>query len=421
MSEQPKQQMSKFVHKLDDRESPRVHKKVGVPVKKAIENLKYFVGARRLKIPRSPQTFNVLKRKRELSHQVSKKAVVRKRPKPSSDDLAEDSFLEQVSRISNGGLLSLGEHSTNQETEDVPLAAYTSEEVALKHRYRSEERYVNEHMECELAAYKEEIEKRFEASSINKGYTFPRTQAKMVSPKQEEACVPGLKTNVYKKILSRFLSQRISIPGQQEAATRKKAVDKRFKSKDTSIDRGESEYSDKKTRLASSRSQPKREGSYGGLVSHRSPQVTQYRKNTTSSEEYAIEYLGTKASSSRNPQTILYRKEFKTQGCKEASSKLFDDGKPPTARPSEYYKTYATMSDKDPSSISSRNYTESSYKVPSIKSPKTSRGKEAKKVTKPGDIASQVKLDLKALTKRHQAAPLKADRKHSRSKTTLHD
>ena len=53
ISEQPKQQMSKFVHKLtvDERESPRNKK---VPVKKAIENLKYFVGARRHVIPRSP-------------------------------------------------------------------------------------------------------------------------------------------------------------------------------------------------------------------------------------------------------------------------------------------------------------------------------------------------------------------------------
>ena len=62
------------------------------------------------------------------------------------------------------------------------------------------------------------------------------------------------------------------------------------------------------------------------------------------------------------------------------------------------------MSDKDPSSISSRNYTESSmsYKVqvPSIKSPKTSRTKEVKRASKPGDLASQVKLDLKALTKK---------------------
>ena len=94
----------------------------------------------------------------------------------------------------------------------MPLAAYTSDEVAQKLRYRSEERYVNEHMECELAAYKEEIEKRFEASTINKGYAFPRGKGP-ISPKPEEDCVPGLKTNVYKKILSRFLSQRISIPG----------------------------------------------------------------------------------------------------------------------------------------------------------------------------------------------------------------
>jgi len=44
-------------------------------------------------------------------------------------------------------------------------------------------------------------------------------------------------------------------------------------------------------------------------MNHRSPQVTK----TTSNQEYAIEYIGTtKAPSSRNPQTILYRKEFKT-------------------------------------------------------------------------------------------------------------
>jgi len=174
MSEQPRQQMSKFVHKLtDERESPRNKK---VPVKKAIENLKYFVGARRLMIPRSPQSFKVLKRKRELSHQVSNKAMV-KRPRKRSGNLPDEcSFLEQPSRISNG-VSTMEEHSTNQETEDVPLAAYTSEEVARKHRFRSEERYVNEHMECELAAYKEEIEKRFEASTINKGYAFPRGSA----------------------------------------------------------------------------------------------------------------------------------------------------------------------------------------------------------------------------------------------------
>jgi hypothetical protein len=137
----------------------------------------------------------------------------------------------------------------------------------------------------------------------------------------------------------------------------------RFKSKDTSIERGESDYSDKKSRLPSSRSQQHKGGSYGGLASQRSPQVT---KNTLSSEEYAIEYIGTaKAPSSRNPQTILCRKEFKTQGYKqtESSSKLIDDGKS-TARPSEYYKTFASVSDKDPSSVSSRNLTESapSYK-----------------------------------------------------------
>ena len=49
----------------------------------------------------------------------------------------------------------------------MPLAAYTSKEMAQKYRCHSEERYINEQMECELQAYKEEIERRFHASQIN--------------------------------------------------------------------------------------------------------------------------------------------------------------------------------------------------------------------------------------------------------------
>jgi hypothetical protein len=73
-----------------------------------------------------------------------------------------------VSRISNelGGKISIGDNSTHQET-DMPLAAYTSKEMAQKYRCHSEERYINEQMECELQAYKEEIERRFQASQIN--------------------------------------------------------------------------------------------------------------------------------------------------------------------------------------------------------------------------------------------------------------
>ena len=55
-----------------------------------------------------------------------------------------------------------------------PIPAYTSLECQEKLRYKSEERYVNEQMEVELEAYKVEIEKRFQESTINKGYQFPR-------------------------------------------------------------------------------------------------------------------------------------------------------------------------------------------------------------------------------------------------------
>lgn len=42
-----------------------------------------------------------------------------------------------------------------------PIPAFTSLEVANKLRHRSEDRYINEHMEYELEAYKVEIERRF--------------------------------------------------------------------------------------------------------------------------------------------------------------------------------------------------------------------------------------------------------------------
>ena len=41
-------------------------------------------------------------------------------------------------------------------------------------RHKSADRYINEYMECELAAYKVEIEKRFKVSTINNEYVFPR-------------------------------------------------------------------------------------------------------------------------------------------------------------------------------------------------------------------------------------------------------
>jgi hypothetical protein len=66
-----------------------------------------------------------------------------------------------------------------------PIPAFTSLETATKLRHRSEDRYINDHMESELAAYKIEIEKRFKASTINPGYVFPR--AKKATAKPESA------------------------------------------------------------------------------------------------------------------------------------------------------------------------------------------------------------------------------------------
>ena len=45
--------------------------------------------------------------------------------------------------------------------------------MAKKLRYRSEERYINERMEKELVAYKSEIEKRFQKSTM-KDFKFPK-------------------------------------------------------------------------------------------------------------------------------------------------------------------------------------------------------------------------------------------------------
>ena len=42
-----------------------------------------------------------------------------------------------------------------------PIPAYTSNELAIKYRTNSENRYINQSMEYELASYKEEIERRF--------------------------------------------------------------------------------------------------------------------------------------------------------------------------------------------------------------------------------------------------------------------
>ena len=42
-----------------------------------------------------------------------------------------------------------------------PIPAFTSIDIAKKLRYRSEDRYINDRMEKELLAYKQEIEKRF--------------------------------------------------------------------------------------------------------------------------------------------------------------------------------------------------------------------------------------------------------------------
>ena len=49
----------------------------------------------------------------------------------------------------------------DQLNKQRPIPAFTSAEVASKFRNKSEERYVNEHMEIELISYKEEIERRF--------------------------------------------------------------------------------------------------------------------------------------------------------------------------------------------------------------------------------------------------------------------
>jgi hypothetical protein len=65
----------------------------------------------------------------------------------------------------------------SEEDASKPIAAFTSTELALKYKRKgtkSVDRYINENMECELEAYKEEIEIRFKKSSLNKGYVFPR-------------------------------------------------------------------------------------------------------------------------------------------------------------------------------------------------------------------------------------------------------
>ena len=55
-----------------------------------------------------------------------------------------------------------------------PIPAFTSADIALKHnRTKSADRYINEQMECELESYKEEIERKFKKSDMNK-YVFPR-------------------------------------------------------------------------------------------------------------------------------------------------------------------------------------------------------------------------------------------------------
>lgn len=58
-----------------------------------------------------------------------------------------------------------------------PIPAFTSIDVAKKLRYRSEDRYINDRMEKELVAYKGEIEKRFQKSTM-KDFKFPRKSTK---------------------------------------------------------------------------------------------------------------------------------------------------------------------------------------------------------------------------------------------------
>lgn len=47
------------------------------------------------------------------------------------------------------------------------IPAFTSESVAKKLRFKSEDRYINQKMEEELKAYRKEIERRFKKSKVN--------------------------------------------------------------------------------------------------------------------------------------------------------------------------------------------------------------------------------------------------------------
>jgi hypothetical protein len=77
----------------------------------------------------------------------------------------------------SGCYISEGDNISEEENTKGAIPAYTSIEKAAKHirgGTKSVDRYINENMESELEAYKEEIEHRYKKSSINKGYIFPR-------------------------------------------------------------------------------------------------------------------------------------------------------------------------------------------------------------------------------------------------------
>jgi len=75
------------------------------------------------------------------------------------------------------------ESSAYLSRNNLPIPAFTSIEVAKKLRSQSENRYINEYMECELSSYKQEIERRFQKSTINKGYLFPRVSSPVKTQK----------------------------------------------------------------------------------------------------------------------------------------------------------------------------------------------------------------------------------------------
>jgi hypothetical protein len=77
----------------------------------------------------------------------------------------------------SGCYISEGDSISEEENSKGAIPAYTSIEKAINHKRggaKSADRYINENMESELEAYKEEIEQRYKRSIINKGYLFPR-------------------------------------------------------------------------------------------------------------------------------------------------------------------------------------------------------------------------------------------------------